>query len=70
MNGQAPILVVEDDENHALNPRHFVRSGEDAIKYMGPFVLLEARLRGLNRRIRDRKRQQRLRLAVRAREGR
>ena len=52
MKEQAPILVVEDDENDVLlirrtlaksgipNPQHFVKSGEEAINYLvgvGPY---------------------------------
>ena len=52
MKGQAPILVVEDNENDALlirrsltnsgipNPRHFVKNGDQAINYLvgvGPY---------------------------------
>jgi CheY-like chemotaxis protein len=53
MKEHAPILVVEDNENDALlirrtlersgipNPRHFVKSGEEAINYLvgvGPYA--------------------------------
>jgi CheY-like chemotaxis protein len=74
MEGYAPILVVEDNENDVIlirrtltnscipNPRHFVKTGEEAIDYlvgMGPYsdrekyplpalVLLDLKLPGMD----------------------